>query len=372
MAVRVQRALALAFAVTLLGAGSLAPRADASLYLALGDSVSGGGGAGAGRGFVDLYQAYLRNSGRTDALTNLAVGGDTSSSMRYPGGQLDRALAAINEPSDTSVLTLDIGGNDGGYGQCPNGFNSAPCPFGANYTAILDALATALANDPGDESFQVMQYYNPASGTGSTTEDRYNLGLLGSDAKVDCAGTGAQLGLNDLIACIGRDHGAVAVDTYPTFNAHGQAIMADSLHPNEVGHAYIACLFEYPGTAGSANPCAADQVAPRIRLSVRRTQRVLRRHGVSVVVRTDEESVVTASGRVRLPGTSRFVRFRRVTRSVHANTPTRITIRPTRKGMAALRRALCHRSSLRSRIAVVAKDLADNSGRATRRITLVR
>ena len=372
MAVRLPRALALGSVAALLAAGSLAPSADASLYIALGDSVSAGGGAGLGRGFVDLYQAYLRNSGRSDALTNLAVGGDTSTSMRYPGGQLDRALAAINQPSDTSVLTLDIGGNDGGYGQCPNGFNSAPCPFAANYTAIADALATALANDPGDEAFQVMQYYNPANGTGSTLEDRYNLGLLGSDGKVDCAGTGAQLGLNDLIACIGRDHGAVAVDTYPTFKAHGQALMADSLHPNEVGHAYIACLFEYPGAAGSANPCAADQVAPLIRLSGRRTQRVLRRRGVSVVVRTDEQSLVTVSGRVWVPAARRFVRFRRVTTSVNANTPTRITIRPTRRGMAALRRALRVRSSLRTRMAVVAKDVADNSRRATRRITLVR
>jgi len=40
--------------------------------------------------------------------------------------------------------------------------------------------------------------------------------------------------------------------------------------------------------------------------------------------------------------------------------------------MAALRRALRLRSSLRTRIAVVAKDVADNSRRATRRITLVR
>ncbi len=372
MAVRLQRALALGFVVALVGAGSLTPTADASLYVALGDSVSGGGGAGAGRGFVDRYQTYLRNSGRSDALTNLAVGGDTSSSMRFPGGQLDRAVATINQPSDTSVLTLDIGGNDGAYGQCPNGFNSAPCPFGANYTAILDALATALANDPGDEAFQVMQYYNPANGTGSTTEDRYNLGLLGSDAQVDCAGTGAEIGLNDHIACIGRDYGAAAVDTYPTFKAHGQALMADSLHPNELGHAYIACLFEYPGAAGSANPCEADHVAPLVQLSGRRTQRVLRRRGVSVVVRTNEDAVVTIAGRVRLTLAGRVVRLRRVTKSVGANTPTRITVRPTRKGMAALRRALDLRRALRARIAVVAEDVAGNSRRVTRRITLVR
>ena len=373
--------------VVALGVGLLAPTADASvaqlpppakLYLALGDSVSAGSGAGAGRGFVDLYYAYLRDGGHggLEQLTNLAVYGETSSSMRDPGGQLERAVATINGQSDTSVLTLDIGGNDGAYGQCPNGFNSPPCPFRANYTAILQALATALANDPGDETFQVMQYYNPASGTGSAIEATYNFGLLGSDGTVDCAGSGAQSGLNDLVACIGRDHGAAAVDPYPTFKAHGRALMADSVHPNEVGHAYIACLFEHPYRAGSGNPCEptpppVDLLAPQIGLSGLRRQRVLRRRRVSVVLRTDEDSVVTVSGRVGLrPG--RIVRLRPVIKSIRADTRTKVTLRIRRKGMARIRRALRVRRALRARLVVVASDAAGNSRRVGRRIKLVR
>jgi hypothetical protein len=219
-----------------------------------------------------------------------------------------------------------------------------------------------------------MQYYNPASGTGSATEGRYNFGLLGSDGTVDCAGSGAQLGLNDLVPCIGREHGAAAVDAYPTFKAHGQALIADSLHPNETGHAYLACLFEHPDRAGSADPCGAaplDLVAPHVGLSGLRRQHVLRRRGVSVVVRTDEDALVTVSGRVRLrPG--RILRLRPVLKRIGANTPTKVTLRIRRKGMARVRRALRVRTALRARIAVVAKDAAGNSRRVSRRITLVR
>jgi len=46
----------------------------------------------------------------------------------------------------------------------------------ANYTAIVQRLASALANDPGAEKFQVMEYYNPESGTGSPAESGYDGG----------------------------------------------------------------------------------------------------------------------------------------------------------------------------------------------------
>jgi hypothetical protein len=123
------------------------PPPSPDVYVALGDSVSAGYGATAGRGFVDRYFAHLRDpaNGGLDELHNLAHPGETSGSMRDPGGQLDQANALIGEPSDTRVVTLDIGGNDGLNGQCPVGFNTPPCPFRANYTAIIQALQAALA-----------------------------------------------------------------------------------------------------------------------------------------------------------------------------------------------------------------------------------
>ena len=93
---------------------------------------------------------------------------------------------------------------------------------------------------------------------------------------------------------------------------------------------------------------------------------------MSVVVRTNEDAAVTVSGRVRLHPGRQFVRLRPVTKSVAANTPTRITLRIEEEGHGRLRRALRLRRVLRARIVVVAKDTAGNSRRVTRRIRLVR
>jgi lysophospholipase L1-like esterase len=350
----------------------------AKLYIALGDSVSAGYGAPPGRGFVELYDAYLRDPahGGLEQLANLSVPGETSTSMRSAGGQLDRALAKIGEGSDTAVVTLDIGGNDARLGQCPSGFNAPPCPFRDNYTAIVEALAGALAGDPGDETLQVLEYYNPASGTGSADEARYDYFARGSDGRVDCSGTGNEVGGADITFCVGRAHGATAVDAYPTFKAVGQKLIADGIHPNELGHAYLACLFEHPERAGSLNPCdpngIPDTVAPRITLHASRRQRVLRRHGLRVVVATGEDAKVTVRGTIALPHGPRVIRFRRLVRPLAANTPAAMRLRLTTRGRAKLRRALRGRRALRARIVVVATDAAGNARRETRRIRVVR
>jgi len=374
----------LASALAALAAGSLAASAQgtvpAKLYVALGDSVSAGYGAPPGRGFVDLYDGYLRDPahGGLEQLANLSVPGETSTSMRSAGGQLDRALAKIGEGSDTAVVTLDIGGNDARFGECPAGFNAPPCPFRDNYTAIVEALQGALAGDPGDETLQVLEYYNPASGTGSADEARYDYFERGSDGKVDCSGTGDEVGGADIALCVGREHGATAVDAYPTFKAMGHVLIAlDSIHPNELGHAYLACLFEYPERAGSLNPCdpngiPPDTVAPGIALHASRRQRVLRRHGIRLVVATGEDAKVTVRGTIALPHGPRVIRFRRLARSLAAHTPAAMRLRLTKCGRARLRRALSGRRALRARIVVVAKDAAGNARRETRRIRVVR
>ena len=352
----------------------------AKLYVALGDSVSAGYGAPPGQGFVDLYDGYLRDPahGGLEELANLSVPGETSTSMRSAGGQLDRAVAKIGEGSDTAVVTLDIGGNDARYGQCPAGFNAPPCPFRDNYTAIVEALQGALAGDPGDETLQVLEYYNPASGTGSADEARYDYFARGSDGKVDCSGTGDEVGGADITLCVGRAYGATAVDAYPTFKAMGHVLIAlDSIHPNELGHAYLACLFEFPERAGSLNPCdpngiPPDTVAPGIALHASRRQRVLRRHGLRLVVAAGEDAKVTVRGTIALPHGPRVIRFRRLARSLAAHTPAAMRLRLTERGRARLRRALRGRRTLRGRIVVVATDAAGNARRETRRIRVVR
>lgn len=363
------RASALRFVAVMLAMGSLttsASAASSTLYVALGDSISAGGGAPPGKGFVERYYAYLHDNAGVTELSNLSLGGETSSSMMAPGGQLDRAVAAIDDSSDATNVTLDIGGNDGLSGQCSGGSNAPPCPFRANYAGIVQSLADALAADPGEEQFQVMQYYNPATGTNSSTEARYDEGLLGSDGRVDCLGAGDEIGLNDIVACDARDRGTSPVDAYPTFKLVGRPLIADSLHPNATGHAYLACLFEHPELAGSRTPCGPGtepaDTPPDITL--------MRARGSAVLVRTTEDARVAVSGRVRLPDPRRAIRFRTVRRNLTAYRLTRLALRPmSRRG--ALRRALRAHATARAHVRVLARDAAGNRRLLVRTIRLV-
>ena len=364
------------------------PPPPPNIYVALGDSVSVGVGTTPGSGFVERYFAHLQDpaNGGLDELHNLARSGEASGSMRNPGGQLDAASALIGAPSDTKVVTLGVGANDGLSGQCPGGFNTPPCPFSANYTAIVQALQAALAGDPGDETFQVMEYYNPASATSNANEGLFDFALLGGDAKVDCAASGAALGLNDLIRCVGGQHGAAPVDVYPTFKAGGQSLIADGVHPNDTGHAYIACLFAHPERAGAPRPCeptppVIDKIPPRAALSGRARQRVLRQRAVVLFVLLDEDATVTASARIAIPAASprarstaraKLVRLGPITKPIARGTRTRLRLRLPRKSMRLIRRALQARRSLTAKVRVRSTDAAGNSSLATRAIKLVR
>jgi lysophospholipase L1-like esterase len=170
---------------------------------------------------------------------------------------LGRAVADVNTSSDTKAVTIDIGINDlSADPNCPTA-NASACPFAGNLRAILGSLNSALANDPGDETVQVMEYYNANIGTPAAGATRQL--LLGSDGAVDCAGTGAALGLNDLLHCIGIEQGAKPVDVLPVFDAAGEALLAaDHAHPNDAGHLAIAKAF-----GGAATPTAPPPPSSR-------------------------------------------------------------------------------------------------------------
>ena len=330
-------------------AASAPPALAGGTYVALGDSVSAGFGVAQDRAFVDRYFAYLRDpaNGGLDQLVNLAVPGESSSSMRSAGGQLERAVLAIDGPSDTAVVTLGIGGIDMSplSGLCFGSFSVPSCQFTANYLAILEELGRALADDPGSERFQVLEYYNPWSGTAS--EEFFVGPLLGQDGRLDCSGEGAALGLNDLIACVGRSKGAMPVDVLPTFSTGGQLLMSDdAIHPNEFGHASIACLFEHPERTGSPTPCLSRPLAGR------GAQRVLRQGGLRLIVENQEPLTVTASGSIVMRGGRRSIKFSPVTRRVAAQTPTKLKLRLSRPALGLIRRALRLRRPLKARVSV--------------------
>ena len=253
------------------GAGSNFPLANTmgasgaeqgGLYLALGASVTAGFGASTRtKSYVQLYYGYLQSngSGVTDVL-NLSLAGATAADLK--DAKLAPAVAAINASSDTKTITIDIGLNDILRDpNCPTA-NAPTCPFADSLRAILKALNTALSSDPDGATVQAIEYYNPAIGTPNASATRQL--LLGSDGKIDCSGTGAALGLNDLIHCISIEQGAKPIDLLPIFDAAGEAFLAsDHLHPSDAGHLAIAKAF-----GGAATPAAPPSPSgPTLRAS---------------------------------------------------------------------------------------------------------
>lgn len=230
------------------GVASASAAPSDKLYVAMGDSVTRCCSL-SGQQYPERFFRVLEQRGSADTLENIGVGGETSSSIR--GAQLSRAKTLIADPrTDTTVLTVDIGGNDllqsSGCSASAPDFSLAKCrptlrAFTANYTALLDSLVTALTADPGPERLIVVGYYNPSSGRAGEDAAAANTAsvLLGADGRLDCAGQGAALGLNDIVACVGAQRGAALADLYPAFLGKGDEWFADAVHPNDAGHAAI-------------------------------------------------------------------------------------------------------------------------------------
>jgi lysophospholipase L1-like esterase len=297
-----------------LAIGVSAPAAQAGgTYVALGDSV-----AAPPDSYVHVLFEFLRTQegGGLDTLYNRAVGGEDSATLRT-SGQLTTAIADIDGPSDTKLVTIDIGGNDryACGGESPS-WHLSSCAFAANFDATLADLQAALVRDPGPDALVAMTYYNPATGTGSALEPFYDRGLLGTDLQLYCAPDGdPRLGLDDRIACIAATRGALVADAYPPFKAGGPLLISDGLHPSACGQAVIAAEFgEALGLPGpAATPCPEpDRVAPVIRalelnprrfFAARRGGSIAARAGARVSYRLSEAAALrfrvkrAASGR---------------------------------------------------------------------------
>jgi lysophospholipase L1-like esterase len=180
------------------------------------------------------------NGSGVTRLSNIAQPGVTSDViLRF---QLLTAVGSIDSSSDTLRVTIDAGSNDiVNLPSCDHP-NDPACPAARNIRTILKTLNDALARDPGNETVQIMEYYNWEIGTPRKSTNRAR--LLGSDLKIDCSGTGLALGLNDLIHCTALEQGAVPVEVLPAFDAAGAAFLdIDHLHPNDAGYLAIAKAF---------------------------------------------------------------------------------------------------------------------------------
>jgi lysophospholipase L1-like esterase len=219
------------------------------LYIALGDSTSSGIGAStASKSWVRLYQGRLASSAGVNRVLNLSEPGHTTTDMRR--FRLPRAVSMIDGPDDTRWVTITIGVNDPCVAATEPG-----CPIADNLRSILTTLNQALERDPGDETVQVMEYYN--MDIGNQWESATRARLLGSDLKVDCSATGSALGLNDLIHCIALENDAQPVEVLPAFDVAGMSFLAaDHHHANDAGQRAIAQAFE--ATAAAAAAAQAD------------------------------------------------------------------------------------------------------------------
>lgn len=268
------------------------------LYVALGDSISAGDGASSAfRQWVKLYYGHLQSNGSgVTELLKLARGGATSDDVR--SRQLGSAVGAINGASDAKAVTIDVGLNDLFLdSKCPT-VNATTCPVAANLREILAGLNAALTNDPGDETLQIMENYNPHIGTPNESATRQL--LLGNDGRVDCSGTGEAVGLNDLLHCIGIEQRATPVDVLPIFDAAGEAFLApDHVHPNDAGHRAIAIAF-----GGAATPTAPPPpAAPRLRASKPKVSRATAGRPLTAwMIVTNADTGAKVKGRVTCPG----------------------------------------------------------------------
>jgi hypothetical protein len=212
-------------------------------YVAIGDSI-----AGATDSYVDRFAA---RQGIADV--HKLISGATASQALT--SVLTDARRLIDDPTDTTVLSVQIGGHDFLTGNCPDGWNRPTCDYADSVAALLRDLRASLAADPGDERFLVVAYYNPSSGLRDARERMIDAGLHGTDGRIDTSGHGDAWGMTDVLGWLACRQGATLVDPWPAFHAGGQALMADTLHPNAAGHALLADLLERPEAGGAARAC---------------------------------------------------------------------------------------------------------------------
>ena len=240
-----RRLALLAAVLAVLAGASPASAAAAGRYVAIGDSI-----AAASDSYVDRFAVRL---GIADV--HKLMSGDTA--VQAVKSELPAALALIGDGTDTTVVTLQIGGHDYLSGNCNGDWNRPTCDFADGFHTLVSGLRGALDLDPGAERFLIVAYYNPASGLGGAREQSFDAGLRGTDARIDTSAHGDAWGLTDVTGWLTCRSGATFVDPWAVFKAGGQSLMSDSLHPNATGQAVLTDLLGDPAAGGPAPTCPA-------------------------------------------------------------------------------------------------------------------
>lgn len=217
-------------------------------YVAVGDSYAAGTGASKpSDGYTARFAHWLARPGGpgiTD-FRSTALSGETTTTLLH-NGQLGNAVDAIEDANSTTrAVSLNVGINELLSPACRAGVNDPACPFRADYQELVSNLSQALDEKGKTGRLMVLGLPLPFPAAGATALRGVETLLQGSDGRIDCAGTGAAIGMNDLIACIGARYGATYVDGNGAFaGREAQLISKDGLHPNDAGHAVLAHAFE--------------------------------------------------------------------------------------------------------------------------------
>ena len=135
----------------------------------------------------------------------------------------------------------------------------------------------------------------------------------------------------------------------------------------------------YPGGGGGGSPGAGpgagtlgDTTAPKVAVVLGRTQRILRRRGLVVTVQANESATVSAAARITVPGASRVLRLRKVSRKLAAGVSAKLKLRLSRKARVSVASAFTRSSRLRAKVTVAAIDAAGNRRSVSRSLKVTK
>lgn len=142
-------------------------------------------------------------------------------------------------------------------------------------------------------------------------------------------------------------------------------------YPNGVdmsGAVHVQAAGTTPPPGGE--PVSADKIAPGLKLSGSRRQRVLRQRAVFVRAVVSEASSVVARARVYIPRAGKPLRTQGPARQLAPRKVTNFKLALSKRTLRAFRRALRKHTRLTARITVIARDPAGNTTSAKRRVKL--
>ena len=214
-----------------------APLHLGDVMLALGDSVAAGIGAGhVSEGCMWLLADRLRALRPDLELAHLAIPSESSASMLSPGGQMDRAEAAIagavQAGRSVGPVALSIGGNDVMEAALV-GDDEALRQLDENLGTILRRLDAALrAGGQRLADVAALQtIYNPFEA------------LPPDDADLMAPRRASRTGFNAILRRTAQNMGVRVVDVSALFRGRSLEltwVRTGDMHPTGEGHALIA------------------------------------------------------------------------------------------------------------------------------------